>query len=101
MRRKVPTTGPPANNCKTATDLGQALIDGRFDHVGKIKEPILRRLAGRAPYFHNGSAASLADVISFYNVRFSLNLSQQDQDDLVKEAPERAGLIDRSGTNAL
>ena len=81
--KKDPTTGQPTNTCKTTTDLGQALIDGRFDHVGKIKGPILRGLAGRAPYFHNGSAASLADVISFYNVRFSLNLSQQDQDDLV------------------
>jgi cytochrome c peroxidase len=81
--KKVATAGPSANNCKTTTDLGQALIDGRFDHVGKIKGPILRGLAGRAPYFHNGSAATLADAIAFYNTRFSLNLSQQDQDDLV------------------
>jgi hypothetical protein len=51
-----PTTGLPTNNCETTTDLGQALIDGNFDHVGKIKGPILRGLAGRAPYFHNGSA---------------------------------------------
>ncbi len=51
-----PTSGLPTNNCRTTTDLGQALVDGRFDHVGKIKGPILRGLAGRAPYFHNGSA---------------------------------------------
>ncbi len=81
--KKDPTTGQPTNNCKTTTDLGQALIDGRFDHVGKIKGPILRGLAGRAPYFHNGSAATLADAVTFYNVRFNLNLSQRDQDDLV------------------
>src|SRR5258706_2270607 len=30
-------TGGPTSICKTTTDLGQALIDGRFDHVGKIK----------------------------------------------------------------
>jgi len=30
------------------TDLGQALIDGKFDHVGKIKGPILRGLSARA-----------------------------------------------------
>ncbi len=71
------------NNCKTTTDLGQALIDGRFDHVGKIKGPILRGLAGRAPFFHNGSAATLLDAVNFYNTRFNLNLSQQDKDDLV------------------
>jgi cytochrome c peroxidase len=35
-------TGQPTNSCKTTTDLGQALIDGKFDHVGKIKGPILR-----------------------------------------------------------
>jgi cytochrome c peroxidase len=77
------TTGLPTNNCKTTTDLGQALIDGRFDHVGKIKGPILRGLAGRAPYFHNGSAATLMDAVNFYDTRFDLHLSQQDKDDLV------------------
>jgi len=80
---KDPTSGLPTNNCKTTTDLGQALIDGRFDHVGKIKGPILRGLAGRAPYFHNGSAATLMDAVNFYNTRFNLNLSEQDKDDLV------------------
>jgi cytochrome c peroxidase len=77
------TTGLPTNNCKTTTDLGQALIDGRFDHVGKIKGPILRGLAGRAPYFHNGSAATLLDAVNFYNTRFNLNLTEQEIDDLV------------------
>jgi mono/diheme cytochrome c family protein len=69
--------------CKTTTDLGQALIDGKFDHVGKIKGPILRGLAGRAPYFHNGSAATLLDAVNFYDTRFHLNLSEQDKHDLV------------------
>jgi cytochrome c peroxidase len=76
-------TGRPTNNCKTTTDLGQALIDGKFDHVGKIKGPILRGLAGRAPYFHNGSAATLRDAVSFYNTRFNLNLTEQEIEDLV------------------
>jgi len=70
-------------NCKTTTDLGQALIDGKFAHVGKIKGPILRGLAGRAPYFHNGSAATLMDAVNFYDTRFNLNLSPQDKNDLV------------------
>jgi cytochrome c peroxidase len=81
--KKDATTGLPTSNCKTTTDLGQALIDGRFDHVGKIKGPILRGLAARAPYFHNGSAATLLDAVNFYNTRFNLNLSQRDRDDLV------------------
>jgi hypothetical protein len=81
--KKDATTGLPTNNCKTTTDLGQALIDGRFDHVGKIKGPILRGLAGRAPFFHNGSAATLLDAVNFYDTRFTLRLSEQDKDDLV------------------
>jgi hypothetical protein len=81
--KKDATTGLPTNNCKTTTDLGQALIDGRFDHVGKIKGPILRGLAGRAPFFHNGSAAMLMDVMNFYDTRFGLNLTEQQKSDLV------------------
>jgi len=81
--RKDPRSGLPTDTCKTTTDLGQALIDGKFDHLGKIKGPILRGLAGRAPYFHNGSAGTLADVVDFYNARFELNLTQQQKDNLV------------------
>jgi cytochrome c peroxidase len=81
--KKDASTGAPTNNCKTTTDLGQALIDGSFNHVGKIKGPVLRGLAGRAPYFHNGSAATLLDAVNFYDTRFTLHLSRQDKEDLV------------------
>ena len=74
--------GQPGNNCKTTSDLGQALIDGKFAHVGKIKGPILRGLSARAPYFHNGSAQTLLDVVHFYENRFGLVLSPQDELDL-------------------
>lgn len=75
-------SGRPTKDCKTTTDLGQALVDGKFDHVGKIKGPILRGLAGRAPYFHNGSAATLMDVVNFYDTRFTLHLTEQEKADL-------------------
>jgi cytochrome c peroxidase len=78
-----PNTGLPTTNCKTTTDLGQALIDGNFDHVGKIKGPILRGLSARAPYFHNGSAQTLLDVVRFYETRFGLVLTHQEESDLV------------------
>jgi cytochrome c peroxidase len=71
------------SSCKTTTDLGQALIDGKFDHVGKIKGPILRGLSARAPYFHNGSAQTLLDVVHFYENRFGLVLTPQEESDLV------------------
>lgn len=74
--------GHPGSNCKTTSDLGQALIDGQFAHVGKIKGPILRGLSARAPYFHNGAAQTLLDVVHFYENRFGLVLSPQDELDL-------------------
>lgn len=48
-----------------------------------MKGPILRGLAARAPYFHNGAAASLSQVVDFYDQRFNMNLSRQQQADLV------------------
>ena len=65
------------------TDIGRAMVTGKCTDIGKFKGPILRGLAARAPYFHNGSAASLEDVLDFYNTRFNLNLSQRDKNDLV------------------
>src|SRR5574340_713506 len=49
------------------TDPGRALVTGKWADIGKFKGPILRGLSARAPYFHNGSAAGLKDVIEFYN----------------------------------
>jgi cytochrome c peroxidase len=80
---KTDSNGLPTSNCKTTTDLGQALIDGKFDHVGKIKGPILRGLSARAPYFHNGSAQTLLDAVRFYEKRFGLVLTAQEESDLV------------------
>jgi cytochrome c peroxidase len=65
------------------SDPGRALITGKWKDVGRFKGPILRGLAGRAPYFHNGSAATLLDVVNFYDTRFDLHLSQRDKDDFV------------------
>jgi cytochrome c peroxidase len=38
------------------TDPGRALITGKWQDIGRFKGPILRALATRAPYFHNGYA---------------------------------------------
>ena len=65
------------------TDPGKAMISGKWTDVGKTKGPILRGLAARAPYFHNGSAKDLATVVSFYNQRFNIGLTAQQQSDLV------------------
>lgn len=65
------------------TDLGRALISGSCADLGKVKGPLLRGLAARAPYFHNGSAATLGDVVDFYNQRFNLSLTGQQKADLL------------------
>lgn len=65
------------------TDPGRAMVTGKCADIGKFKGPILRGLAGRAPYFHNGSAATLDDVVTFYQQRFNLGLTDQQQRDLV------------------
>jgi cytochrome c peroxidase len=66
----------------TVTDAGRGLISGKFVDLGKTKGPTLRGLSARPPYFHNGSAPDLATVVSFYNQRFGIGLSAQDQTDL-------------------
>jgi hypothetical protein len=68
---------------KVVTDPGRALITGKWDDVGRFKGPILRALSGRAPYFHNGAAATLRDVVDFYDRRFEIQLSEQEKADLV------------------
>jgi cytochrome c peroxidase len=66
----------------TTTDPGRAMISGKWADIGKFKGPILRGLAARAPYFHNGSAATLKDAVEFYNIRFSMGLTGQEKADL-------------------
>jgi cytochrome c peroxidase len=68
---------------RQTTDPGRAPITGKWADIGKFKGPILRGLAARAPYFHNGSAASLDAVVDFYNTRFTIGLSPREHADLV------------------
>lgn len=72
-----------AGSVVSVTDPGRALITGRWVDVGKVKVPVLRGLAARPPYFHNGSARDLATVVSFYNARFSIGLTPQESSALV------------------
>ena len=64
-------------------DPGRALITGKWKDIGRFKGPILRAVASRPPYFHDGSAANLVEVVEFYNNRFSMGLTTQEKADLV------------------
>jgi cytochrome c peroxidase len=65
------------------TDPGRALVTGKWKDIGRFKGPILRGLAARPPYFHNGFAADLAAVVDFYNTRFSIGFTAQERTDLL------------------
>jgi hypothetical protein len=65
------------------TDPGRALISGRCVDVGSIVMQQLRGLSARAPYFANGSAKDLREVVDFYDRRFDMKLSESEKNDLV------------------
>jgi cytochrome c peroxidase len=64
------------------SDPGKALITGKCS-VNRGKGPVLRGLAARAPYFHNGAAANLQQFVDFYNERFQMNLPAEQKEDLM------------------
>jgi cytochrome c peroxidase len=64
-------------------DPGRALISGKCEDVGAIVIQQFRGLAARAPYFSNGSAATLRELVDFYDRRFNIRLTEQERDDLV------------------
>jgi cytochrome c peroxidase len=64
------------------TDPDRALITGRCADIEKFKVPQLRALASRPPYFSNGQAKTLLDIVLFYDQRLRLRLSPQERHDL-------------------
>lgn len=64
------------------TDPGRALITGKWEDIARFKVPNLRGLDARPPYFHDGSAQSVADVVRFYDTRFRMGLTPQEAADL-------------------
>lgn len=64
-------------------DPGRAMVTGKCVDIGKFKVPSMRGLAARAPYFHNGAADTLMDVVNFYDQRFNMLLSAEQKADLV------------------
>jgi cytochrome c peroxidase len=65
------------------TDAGLGNITGLWDDLGRFKTPTLRALAARAPYFHNGIAATLEDVVRHYEKLFGFVFTDEERADLV------------------
>jgi cytochrome c peroxidase len=76
-------SGPSAGTTIKTMDPGRALITGLCLDIGRFKVPVLRGLAARAPYFHDGSAATLDDVIDHYDAKFAIGLLDSEKADLV------------------
>jgi len=76
-------SGPLAGTTRLVTDPGVAMITGQCADIGKLKVPTLRNLAARPPYFHNGSAPDLANMVEFYQHRFNIGFSDQETTDLI------------------
>ena len=68
---------------RVTTDPGRAMVTGLWKDIGRLKGPVLRGLAARAPYFHNGSARTLKDVVDFYQKRFDIGFTAREKQDLV------------------
>ncbi|MFN3653692.1 MAG: hypothetical protein ACK47B_29280, partial [Armatimonadota bacterium] len=64
------------------TDPGRAMITGKWADLNKFKVPGLRGLASRAPYFHDGSAATLEEVVEFYYDRFAIEAGPAEKEAL-------------------
>jgi cytochrome c peroxidase len=49
------------------SDLGRFAVTGKDSDRGAFKTPTLREIARTAPYMHDGSLATLEDVVEFYD----------------------------------
>jgi cytochrome c peroxidase len=61
----------------------EPLLAGRGT-TGAYRSTPLRGAWQHPPYFHDGSAATLADVVAHYNTVLQLNLTAQQEADLVE-----------------
>lgn len=50
----------------TFEDRGRAEVTGEDQHVFQFRTPSLRNVAQTAPYMHDGSLATLTDVVTYY-----------------------------------
>jgi hypothetical protein len=66
-----------------SNDPGRALVTGKCADIGAVNIQQLRGLAARAPYFHDGSARTLREVIDFYDRRFNIGYTDQEKQDLI------------------
>lgn len=67
----------------TVNDPGRGIVTGSWPTVAAFKAPTLRNLSSHAPYFHDGSAATLTDVVEHYKKSLGFDLTDAETRDLV------------------
>jgi cytochrome c peroxidase len=75
------------NNNGVTHEPGETGMDGAYaarTTTQEYRTTPLRGLWQHPPYFHDGSAATLADVVTHYNTVLVLSLTPQQQGDLVE-----------------
>ncbi len=94
MDHRFHNTGVGSGGGIADADLGRAEATGRDWDRFKFKTPTLRNSAETAPYMHDGSLKTLADVVAFYNrggtphptldpLIHPLGLTKEEQTDLI------------------
>jgi cytochrome c peroxidase len=68
---------------RQTTDPGRALRSGLWNDLDRFKVPSLRGISARAPYFHNGIAPTLRDVVLHYETALGFQFTPEQRDDLV------------------
>lgn len=64
------------------TDPGLALTTGRCKDIGKITIQSMRAMSSRAPFFANGSVATIRDLVDYYERRYDMKFTEQEKQDL-------------------
>jgi cytochrome c peroxidase len=92
---------------KPKPDLGRHDVTKKEEDKGKFKTPTLRNIAETAPYMHDGSDATLIEVVEFYNKGGTpnpnlskeikpLNLTAQEKRDLVEFLESLSGTVNNA-----
>ncbi|MBI4661912.1 MAG: cytochrome-c peroxidase [Verrucomicrobia bacterium] len=96
---------------KAPLDLGRFEVSGKEEDRGRFKTPTLRQAARTAPYMHDGSLATLREVVEFYNhggtsnpnldpIMRPLNLSENDIRSLVSFLESLTGKVEAGADGA-
>jgi cytochrome c peroxidase len=79
----ISCVGDPSAETVQLTDTGRGNVTGAWGDLGRFKTPTIRGLAARAPYFHNGIAATLEDVVRHYETHLGFIFTHKERADLV------------------